>query len=74
MFRIGVDKLNPLWYNKEKKKGENKMCIELDKFLTLIVKNNSWCRTCELNHSGICFFAFDCITQDFVHYLEIEEE
>ena len=37
MFRIGVDKLNPLWYNKEKKKGENQMIIlEVMAGLTLL--------------------------------------
>lgn len=50
------------------------MYIELNNFLELVVKNNSYCQTCELNHNGICFFAFDCITQDFMHYLEIEED
>ena len=28
MFRIGVDNLNPLWYNKEKRKEKIKMDLE----------------------------------------------
>lgn len=50
------------------------MDIELNNFLELVVKNNSYCQSCELNHNGICFFAYNCISQDFLHYLDNEKE
>lgn len=50
------------------------MDIELNNFLELVVKNNSYCKTCELNHNGVCFFAYNCISQDFMYYLDNEEE
>ncbi len=50
------------------------MDIELNNFLELVVKNNSYCQSCELNHNGICFFAYNCISQDFLHYMDNEKE
>ena len=46
--------------------------IILNDYLKRIVKNNTYCKTCLLNHNGICFFAYDCIAEDFMHYLENE--
>ncbi len=50
------------------------MDIELNNFLELVVKNNTYCKTCKLNHNGICFFAYNCISQDFLHFLDNETE
>jgi hypothetical protein len=42
----------------------------LNDFLKEVIKNNTYCKTCELNHNGICFFAFECVANDFVHYMD----
>lgn len=46
----------------------------LNDLLQETIKNNTYCKTCELNHNGICFFAFECITHDFIHYMDNETE
>ncbi len=50
------------------------MDYELNNYLETVVKNNSYCKTCELNHNGICFFAYNCIAKDFAHYMDNGEE
>ena len=40
----------------------------LNDFLKKVIKNNTRCKTCELNHNGICFFAYKCVANDFIHY------
>lgn len=46
----------------------------LNDYFILVIKNNSYCKTCELNHNGMCFFAYDCIANDFMHYIDNEED
>lgn len=46
----------------------------LNDYFILVIKNNSYCKTCKLNHNGICFFAYDCIANDFMHYIDNEED
>lgn len=50
------------------------MNIELNNFLEEVVKNNTLCKGCELNHNGICFFAYECIKNDFIYFLDNETE
>lgn len=46
----------------------------LNDYLIIVVKNNTYCKTCELNHNGICFFASECVAHDFIHYVDNEED
>ena len=47
----------------------------LDDFLKEAIKNNTtFCKECELNHNGICFFAYDCMRGDFVHFTDKDTE
>lgn len=50
------------------------MNIELNNFLEEVVKNNIFCQNCALNHNGICFFAYECVKNDFIHFLDNETE
>lgn len=44
----------------------------LNEYLTAVV-NNSWtCAHCDFNH-GFCFFAFDCVQNDFIYKKEEDE-
>ena len=44
----------------------------LNEYLIAIV-NNSWtCAHCVFNH-GFCFFAFDCVQNDFINMKEEDE-
>lgn len=72
-YNLGVDILLDLWYyNYRKKKGENKMdeMKAINDYLMRVIRNNSYCQVCELNHDGICFFAYECIAEDFNCFLE----
>ena len=51
----------------------NEMKI-LNDYLMIVVKNNTHCKTCEFNHSGICFFASECVAHDFIHYMNNEKK
>lgn len=42
----------------------------LNNYLKEVVKNNRHCNHCSFNHSGICFFASECIKHDFTFYDE----
>ena len=46
----------------------------INNFLKEVIKNNSYCKTCELNHNGICFFAYECVAHDFMHYMDNKKE
>ena len=46
----------------------------LNNYLKEVVKNNSKCMRCFFNHSGICFFASECIKHDFTFYDEKNEK
>jgi hypothetical protein len=46
----------------------------LSDYLALVIKNNTYCKTCQLNHNGICFFAYDCIANDFIYYEDDEKD
>jgi hypothetical protein len=46
----------------------------LNEFLQEVIKNNTYCKTCELNHNGNCFFASECVANDFIHYIDNELE
>ena len=37
---------------------------EMDSFLRSWVKTDSKCKNCEFNHDRICFFAYECITNE----------
>lgn len=52
----------------------NRAIVLLNEFLKEVIKNNTYCKTCELNHNGICFFASECVTNDFIHYMNNETE
>ena len=42
----------------------------LNNYLKEVIKNNRHCNHCSFNHSGICFFASECIKNDFTFYDE----
>lgn len=42
----------------------------INDYLMRVIRNNSYCQVCELNHDGICFFAYECIAEDFNCFLE----
>lgn len=42
----------------------------LNDYLYEVVCNMYRCQHCERNHNGICFFAYDCIKDDFKFYSE----
>ena len=45
----------------------------LNEYLIAVV-NNSWtCAHCVFNH-GFCFFAFDCVQNDFINKKEEDED
>ncbi len=44
----------------------------LNDFLKEVVKNSYRCSHCELNHWGICFFAYDCLRKDFKYFTEAD--
>lgn len=46
----------------------------INDYLIDVVKHDCRCQECELNHNGICFFAFDCITNNHIHFLELEND
>lgn len=46
---------------------------ELNYFLNLIVMSAHHCAHCIYNHNGTCFFAYECILNEFMHYTEEEE-
>ena len=61
-------------YTKQKGKKMIYAITPINNFLKEVIKNNSYCKTCELNHNGICFFAYECVTNDFMHYMDNEKE
>lgn len=58
-------------YERDYKMNELKI---LNDYLMIVVKNNTHCKTCEFNHSGICFFASECVAHDFIHYMNNEKK
>lgn len=48
-------------YTKEQEKAIND-------YLMTCIKNNYHCQHCAKNHSGICFFAFQCFANDMMHF------
>lgn len=43
---------------------------ELIKFLAEVIKNSRKCSHCIFNHGGQCFFAYECIKNDWSFYNE----
>lgn len=42
----------------------------INDYLAEVIKNNYKCQHCILNRDGICFFAYECVKNDFKHYLD----
>ena len=45
----------------------------LNDYLKEVVKNCHFCAHCDFNHYGICFFAFDCIQNNFYNFRNNED-
>lgn len=43
---------------------------ELNKYLAEVIQNSHKCAHCIYNHDGICFFAYECIKNDWSFYDE----
>ena len=46
----------------------------LNDYLDSIVSASHHCAHCIFNHNGICFFAYECIKNEYKMYTEEEEE
>lgn len=44
----------------------------LNDYLKVVIQNNYKCQHCKLYHEkdNICFFASECVANDFTHYTE----
>jgi hypothetical protein len=38
---------------------------ELNDYLIEVVKNSKICAECIFNHGGVCFFAYECIKNNY---------
>ena len=47
---------------------------ELNKYLAKVVANSHKCAHCIYNNDGVCFFAYECIKNDWSCYDEGVEE
>jgi len=45
----------------------------LNDFLIEIVEHSHYCAHCIYNHSGKCFFAYNCIKNNFIQFNEGED-
>lgn len=39
--------------------------------LKKVIDTNSKCLSCRLKHPEFCFFAYECINNDFCHYTQV---
>lgn len=44
------------------------MAQMLNDVLKEMVENHDHCKECMLNHGGMCFFAYECLTHNFKYY------
>lgn len=42
----------------------------INDYLKIVISNNYKCQHCALCHGNWCFFGYDCIAHDFMHYTE----
>lgn len=45
----------------------------INDYLKEVVKNSSYCEKCVFKHYGICFFAYECVKNDFSRFMEKTE-
>lgn len=43
---------------------------ELNEYLVEVIRNSHKCTYCIYNHDGICFFAYECVKNDWSFYDE----
>lgn len=46
------------------------MIENIDEYLKLVCKNSEKCSQCMLYHNGICFFAYECVANNFNFFKE----
>ena len=42
----------------------------LSQFMEEIIKNNDTCQSCGLCYGNCCYFASECLTNNFCHFTE----
>lgn len=42
----------------------------INDFLAKVIEHSHYCAHCIYNHNGKCFFAYNCIKNDFIQYNE----
>ena len=47
---------------------------ELHEYLIEVIKNSKICANCIFNHDGICFFAYECIKNNYDFHQGGQEE
>lgn len=47
-----------------------RMIKELNEYLKEVIANNNKCSQCQRNHCNICFFAYECIKNNFNFYVK----